>query len=109
MENAIKFANSGRSITLSSYREDRIAVIKISAFRVGISESNLERIFERFYQAEKLRRGDQRRGTGLGLAIVFQIMLSHGRSIEVKSEVGKGNTYMVKLPLENGKDQKKYD
>lgn len=105
LDNAIKFTNDGGQIFISTFRLNDKVVIKIRDTGSGIPEDELERIFERFYQVDKSRRGDQGRGVGLGLVIANEIAKSHGGSIEVQSEVGKGSTFMVKLPSENEKLQ----
>ncbi len=101
IDNAIKFTNIGGKIFISTYQLNNEVVIKIRDTGMGIPEDELGRIFERFYRVDKSRRGDQGRGVGLGLVIANEIAKSHGGSIEVQSEVGKGSTFMVKLPSEN--------
>jgi len=105
IDNAIKFTETGGEIFISIDCLDKKVVIKIADTGPGIPKHELERIFERFYQVDKSRRGDQGRGVGLGLVIANEIAKSHGGSIEVQSELGMGSTFMVKLPSENEKDQ----
>jgi len=75
-------------------------IISVADSGEGIAPQHLPHIFERFY-----RVGDSRArvegGTGLGLAIVRQMVLAHGGQIWVSSEVGKGSTFYVALPLRN--------
>ncbi len=61
---------------------------------IGITEESKKRIFEPFYTTKKLGEG-----TGLGLAICNQIIKDHAGKIDVESEVGKGSTFLVSIPL----------
>jgi signal transduction histidine kinase len=63
----------------------------------GIPEDSLEHIFDPFYTTK--HDSKDREGTGLGLAIVHQIIQEHGGSIEVKSEMGKGTSFIINLPV----------
>ena len=67
---------------------------------VGIAKEDLPRIFERFYRADKARSPDKVRGTGLGLAIVKHIAQLHGGRVEAESELDKGTTIRVVLPVD---------
>jgi signal transduction histidine kinase len=62
----------------------------------GVSEEDLPRIFERLYQADTRRRS--RRGSGLGLSIVSELVRLHGGTVEVRSEVGRGTEFVVRIP-----------
>ncbi|MDD4019923.1 MAG: ATP-binding protein, partial [Kiritimatiellae bacterium] len=64
----------------------------------GIETAHLERLFERFYRVDKGRSRDLG-GTGLGLAIVKHIALIHDGTVEVRSEVGKGAEFLLRLPI----------
>jgi signal transduction histidine kinase len=64
----------------------------------GIPLEEKSRIFERFYQKDRSRRGGGGRGVGLGLPIARQIVLAHGGKIWVESTVGKGSIFYVELP-----------
>jgi two-component system phosphate regulon sensor histidine kinase PhoR len=68
---------------------------------IGIGKEDLPRIFERFYRVDKARSSDKVRGTGLGLAIVKHIAQLHGGRVEAESELGKGTTIRVLLPMNN--------
>ena len=66
----------------------------------GIPPEEAERVFERFYQVEKSRaRAEGGRGVGLGLAIAKELVEAHGGKIELRSEVGRGSVFTVRLPI----------
>jgi len=107
IDNAIKFSPPGSKIWINAHTEDLSAIVTISDSGRGISEEEAKRIFERFYQVDKSRRGGQKRGVGLGLAIARQIVQAHGGEISVSSQVGVGSTFMVKLPLDDANKKRK--
>ncbi|KAF0219605.1 MAG: two-component system NtrC family sensor [Geobacteraceae bacterium] len=73
--------------------EEGYAYIKVSDTGCGISEQNLEKIFDPFFTTK------ENRGTGLGLSVSYGIIESHGGKIEVKSKVGSGTAFTIRLPL----------
>jgi len=79
-------------------RDTQWVHIAIADTGPGIPEADLPRIFDRFYRVDKARSRD-RGGTGLGLSIVKWIVDAHDGRIDVKSEVGRGSTFTVSLPL----------
>jgi len=94
-ENAIRYAGSGASATLSVWREDGAVVMRVVDDGAGVDEVDLARIFERFYRADRSRHT---RGTGLGLAIVKHVAENHGGTVRVRSELSAGTTVQVTLP-----------
>ena len=74
-------------------------MLSVSDNGIGISKDDLPRIFERFYRADKARSHDSFDGTGLGLAIVKHIAQLHGGHVEAESEIEKGTTIRVVLPI----------
>ena len=98
IENASKYTPDGGSIRVSLRRMGRDAVLEIADTGVGIPEEDLPHVFDRFYRVDKARSRDTG-GTGLGLSIVQQIVRLHAGSVTVTSEVGKGTTFTVQLPV----------
>lgn len=98
LSNAIKYTPDGGRITFESWTEGDKAVVAVRDTGIGIPSEALDKIFERFYQVEdSLTR--QYGGTGLGLAIAKGMVEMWGGQIEVESEVGKGSTFTIELPL----------
>jgi signal transduction histidine kinase len=99
--NAIKFTPDGGQITLGLAQENGQAVITVRDTGAGIEPQHLERIFDRFYQAEPSRNHSElNSGAGLGLSIAKWIAEAHGGAIRVESEPSKGALFTVTLPLE---------
>lgn len=103
IDNAIKFNRDGGevSITVSNDGRDRIIV---SDTGEGIPSHHLDRLFERFYRADRARSRELG-GTGLGLAIVKHLAKSHGGEVTVRSQIGEGTEFTIELPR-NGDEAK---
>jgi signal transduction histidine kinase len=99
LDNAVKYSLEHGEITLMARRRDQQIVLSASDNGIGISKEDLPRVFERFYRVDKARSHDSVRGTGLGLAIVKHIAQLHGGHVEAESEIGKGTTIRVILPV----------
>lgn len=96
IENAIKYSDSGDSVTISLTNGDAVR-ITISDEGIGIAQDDLERIFERFYRVDR-GRSRATGGTGLGLAIAKHAVENNGGVITVSSVEGEGSTFVVTLP-----------
>jgi PAS domain S-box-containing protein len=97
ISNAIKFSNEGGDIFVNIKNIDEWVEISVKDNGIGIKKDHLEIIFDRFKQIDKsLSRNAE--GTGIGLALVKSIVELHGGSIDVKSEYGKGSTFIVRIP-----------
>ncbi|MHB8056163.1 MAG: HAMP domain-containing sensor histidine kinase, partial [Candidatus Aminicenantales bacterium] len=97
VDNAVKYTEKG-GVTIGLRAEEGMMVIEVGDTGPGIPENDRERIFERFYRADK-SRSRLLGGTGLGLSIVKHVVQLHGGKIEVRSEEGKGTTFTVRVPL----------
>ena len=92
IDNSIKYGKTGGQVIASAYNTDgRNILIEISDDGIGISEYNLNRIFERFYRTQEGRSRDVT-GSGLGLAICKHIVEAHGHTIHVRSKENVGTT-----------------
>jgi two-component system OmpR family sensor kinase len=98
VDNAIKYTPKGGKVTLGLQRVEGWAQLSVADTGVGIPTQDLSHIFERFYRVDKAR-SRAAGGTGLGLSIVEWIVEAHGGKIDVQSEMGKGTTFVVWLPL----------
>ena len=97
--NAVKYSPDGGAIGVSVYAEGAEAVIGVSDDGVGISAEEIDRLFERFSQAD-MSSTRAFGGLGLGLFIVDEIVRAHGGSISVDSVPGEGSVFAVRLPLQ---------
>ncbi|MDF2649972.1 MAG: sensor histidine kinase [Paenibacillus sp.] len=95
--NSIKFSRPGDTLRIEIQKLNTEILILISDTGIGIPESELPHIFDRFYKADKARNR-ARSGSGLGLSIAQKITQLHHGSIDVRSEVDKGTTFTVRLP-----------
>jgi two-component system phosphate regulon sensor histidine kinase PhoR len=98
VDNAIKSTPPGGRVTLAWRRADAMVAIEVADTGIGIAGGHHERLFERFYRVDKARSRELG-GTGLGLSIVKHLCQAMGGRIAVKSEVGRGSTFTVLLPL----------
>jgi PAS domain S-box-containing protein len=102
LSNALKFSNEDGVVRLSAQQEGPAVSIAVIDNGIGISEENKERIFERFFRVRDRSEPEPVPGSGLGLSIVHSIVTQYGGTIDVDSELGKGSTFTVTLPVSNG-------
>lgn len=98
-KNANQFTDNGE-IVVKAWNEGKKAIVEISDTGIGINESEIKEIWERFYKADVSRKSTKYGESGLGLAIVKSLVTSHRGTISVKSEVNKGTTFRVVFPGE---------
>jgi two-component system phosphate regulon sensor histidine kinase PhoR len=96
--NAVRYTPAGGKIQLV-WKEVENGGVKfmVEDTGIGISPEHISRLTERFYRVDK-SRSRETQGTGLGLAIVKHVLLRHGSTLQIKSEAGKGSTFIVCLP-----------
>jgi heavy metal sensor kinase len=99
LDNAVQYTPAGGQISMTMQLENDCARVEIQDTGVGISETDLPRIFDRFFRADQARSGDLR-GSGLGLSIAKWIADTHHISIEASSCLGKGSLFSVSIPIE---------
>ncbi|MCI7791746.1 MAG: ATP-binding protein [Lachnospiraceae bacterium] len=98
VENAIKYNVDGGWVKVVLDADHQYFTVEVSDSGIGIPQEAIEHIYERFYRVDK-SHSREIGGTGLGLAITRNVILMHRGSINVKSEEGKGTTFIVKIPL----------
>lgn len=101
IHNAVKFTGPGGEVVLSAHAEGDFVCFAVKDTGAGIPEDDLERIFERFYKADRARSGG---GTGLGLSIARHIVEAHGGKIWAESVEGRGSTFFFLVPVISKKD-----
>lgn len=99
ISNALKFTPAGGRVTVSLEAVGGRAVISVSDTGIGIPEAELAQLFERFFRASTATRAAVP-GVGLGLTITRAIVVAHEGELDVRSVVGQGTTFIVRLPIE---------
>ncbi|HXQ39212.1 MAG TPA: HAMP domain-containing sensor histidine kinase, partial [Anaerolineales bacterium] len=99
VENALKYTPEGGEITIQLQTSPSALTFAVQDSGIGIPKSDLPRLFEKFYRGTN-REALAQRGTGLGLAIVKSIAERHGGKVWVESDLGKGSTFHLQVPLE---------
>jgi signal transduction histidine kinase len=98
LSNAVKYSEGRKYIRVRIHRDSNSALISVTDHGIGIPKKELSRIFDKFYRVITTK-AKQTGGSGLGLTLVKNIIEAHGGSVEVESEVGRGSTFTVRLPL----------
>jgi two-component system, OmpR family, phosphate regulon sensor histidine kinase PhoR len=102
VENAIKYAATGKRIEIHGGRADGLAELHVRDHGPGIAAEHIPRLTERFYRVS-VQESRARGGTGLGLAIVKHILNRHRGRLGIASEPGKGSTFTFRIPLKEVK------
>ena len=98
LSNAIKFTPKGGKIIVRSRANGSRAIVEVEDNGIGIASEELPRIFDRFHQVDgSSTRNFQ--GVGIGLALARELVEKHEGRLTAKSEVGKGTTFTIELPL----------
>ena len=101
LSNSVKYSDSDTSITVSLIESDNTAIVSIQDHGYGIAKDELPYIFDRF-RRQKSSENSGAKGAGLGLNFVSVVIEKHHGSIEVESQLGKGSTFTIKLPIDKG-------
>ncbi|MBL9138760.1 MAG: response regulator [Verrucomicrobiales bacterium] len=96
--NSIKFTPAGGEVKLNGYRDGEAAVFEVTDTGMGIAPENLSQLFQRFWQADSSAHR-KFQGAGIGLALVKELVEAHGGEVAARSEVGRGTTMTVRLPI----------
>lgn len=98
LDNAIKYTPKNKKIEMKIKEENGKAIIEIKDNGVGIKQSEIPHIFDRFYRADVSRSKNKIEGYGLGLAIAKEIIESYKGKIEIESVLGKGSVFRIQIP-----------
>lgn len=99
LDNAIKYTPKGGKVTVATKKLRRFLALAVNDTGVGIPKRDLPHIFERFYRVDQSRTESRVEGFGLGLSVAKKIVDLHNGKISVKSKLGRGSTFIVRLPL----------
>jgi signal transduction histidine kinase len=99
LSNAVKYSHEVKEIRVQAYQESAHVVIAVTDRGIGIAAAEIPKIFDDFYRVDQRLNAPQQSGMGLGLTLVRHIVQAHGGSISVQSEIGKGSTFSVALPI----------
>ena len=99
ISNAVKYGKEGGHVWVTVREEKGKGLVSVKDDGIGISQEDLGRIFNRFYQADKARSDEEKRGIGLGLSLAKQIARLHGGKIKASSTLGEGSEFLFSMPL----------
>jgi len=97
ISNAVRYTPQGGTITLRFRREGDGGRFEVEDTGIGVAAEHIPRLTERFYRVDK-SRSRETGGTGLGLAIVKHVVMRHDGQLDIRSEVGRGSLFTLRLP-----------
>jgi heavy metal sensor kinase len=100
IDNAAKYTPPDGSVTVDFESHDGFAIASVTDTGIGIAKDDIAHIFDRFWRADKARSREQG-GAGLGLSIARWIVEMHRGTIGVESNLGKGSTFWIRIPLDH--------
>jgi two-component system phosphate regulon sensor histidine kinase PhoR len=95
----MKYSTTEKNIIVRTGRDDDYVFVEVEDHGIGISEKNLNFIFDKFYRVTEINLANRVKGSGLGLAIVKHIMDAHSGKITVKSSLGNGSVFRLSFPI----------
>lgn len=98
LDNAAKYSKDEKHIRLIAQTEKDHVTIKVVDYGIGIEAKEIPKLFDKFYRIEP-SKGKTIPGSGIGLTLVKEIIEAHGGHIEVESDVGKGSTFTLVIPI----------
>lgn len=109
LSNAVKFTPAGGTITLSGHMTDKYAIVEVADTGIGMANSELERVFQPFEQADNRYHlvSDTSSGTGLGLALVQRLVAMNKGRVKITSKPQQGTTVSIELPRADGNQDDK--
>lgn len=100
LDNAVKYSGEANQINVTLEQQNGFITIAVRDYGIGISSEEQEKVFEKFYRVGNVLVHDVK-GSGLGLSIVKHIVEAHQGKVTVESELGKGSTFAIHLPIDN--------
>ena len=97
VSNAVKYSKESTEITIRAYNHHEVVRVSVTDVGIGLSQEQMEKIFERFYRVEDKQFLTS--GLGMGLYISSEIINTHKGKIGVESELGNGSTFYFELPM----------
>lgn len=101
LDNAVKYSGDSTEINVTLGQQNGFVTIAVRDYGIGIASEEREKVFEKFYRVGNVLVHDVK-GSGLGLSIVKHVIEAHQGKVTVESELGKGSTFVIHLPADNG-------
>ncbi|MGH7494124.1 MAG: sensor histidine kinase, partial [bacterium] len=99
LSNAVKYSDEVKKIYVRAYRDGARLAVEVADRGIGIDATEIPKIFQDFYRIDQRLSSQKQGGMGLGLTLVRHIVRAHGGEISVRSEVGRGSTFIFTLPI----------